>query len=84
MFFKYLEYIIMYKIETDVWYYIYIDDKDLYISTDPPVRSDKDQAWYHPDYNYRCLMRPIMFGDPEASENIIEWKDISISEATIK
>lgn len=65
----------MFRLKPLVWYYIYIDiDKaDIFISDEPPVRSDKDKCWYHPELKYKCILKPFIRQDPKVSANIQEF-----------
>ena len=63
----------MIKLKSNVFYYLYTDGKDIFISTDAPTKSDKDHKWYHPDHKYTVCGKPWMVGEPTSSNNLKEW-----------
>ena len=73
----------MIKLKSGIFYYIYISEKDVFISEESPQRSDKDKKWYHPDCGLRCI-NYVRIGEPEDSDNIQEFIDTAINIKDIK
>ena len=63
----------MLKLKSQTPYYVYTDGKELYISEDEPIRSDKDKCWYHPKLGYKTHGCPFIISDPKSSSNIKEF-----------